>query len=100
MDGAECVRGCRSRSSCEGQDGDTALMAAARNNKTEAVKALIEAGAEKDLQNKVSLLPPSLSSLPLPACLRVERERGGWRGMFLCNFEDASDVFSAPKHML
>ncbi len=66
------MRGCRSRFSCGGQDGDTALMAAVWYNNTEAVKVLIEAGAKKDLQNKVSLLlsflPPSLSpsaSLPL-----------------------------------
>ena len=44
-----------------GQREWTALMAAAYNGATEAVKALIEAGAEKDLQNKASLLlPPSL----------------------------------------
>ena len=51
-----------SRSSCGGQLEWTALMAAAYNGATEAVKALIEAGAETDLQNNVSLLlPPSLS---------------------------------------
>ncbi len=67
VEGAECVRGCRSRSSCGGQWECTALMAAARNGATEAVKALIEAGAETDLQCNVSLLlPPSLPpSLPV-----------------------------------
>ena len=50
-----------------GQDGWSALMLCARYGHTEAVKALIEAGANKDLQSKVSLLlPPSLPpSLPL-----------------------------------
>ncbi len=77
------TRSCRGRSGvCEGvlltllllaQAGDTALIAAARANDTEAVKALIEAGAKTDLQNKVSLLlPPSRSFLRLlPAHMNV-----------------------------
>ncbi len=60
---AECVR--RSRAPHPppegGQSGWSALMQSAYNGHTEAVKALIEAGAKKDLQDTVSLLlPPSL----------------------------------------
>ena len=46
-------------------------MYSAREGDTEAVKALIEAGAKKDLQNEVSLLPPqpSPSLNPLPPSL-------------------------------
>ena len=52
---------CPSPSSCGGQDGASALMYSASLGHTEAVKALIKAGAEKDLQANVSLLlPPSL----------------------------------------
>ena len=35
------------------QDGDSALMMAARESKTEVVSLLLEAGANTDLQNKV-----------------------------------------------
>ena len=56
---------CPSPSSCWWQDGYSALAEAAANGHTEAVKALIEAGAKTDLQDNVSLLlPPSLPLLP------------------------------------
>ncbi len=77
------MRGCPSRSYCGGQYGHTALIAAAREEHIEAVKALLEAGAKKNLQDKVSLLlppscpSPSLSpSLPpsfAPSVLEVSR---------------------------
>ena len=35
------------------QDGDSALMEAARGGKTEVVVELVKAGANVDLQNKV-----------------------------------------------
>ena len=35
------------------QDGDTALMMAAREGRTEVVSLLLKAGANTDLQNKV-----------------------------------------------
>ena len=35
------------------QDGDSALMMAARESKTEVISLLLEAGANTDLQNKV-----------------------------------------------
>ena len=36
------------------QDGDSALMLAARQGKTEVVSLLLKAGANTDLQNKVN----------------------------------------------
>ena len=76
----EVSRCCGRRGVCEGvqltlllpggQSGYSALHRAAQSNAAEAVKALCDAGAEKDLQDKVSLLlPPSLPpppSLPKP----------------------------------
>ena len=38
------------------QDGDSALMMAVREGKTEVVPLLLEAEANTDLQNKVKLL--------------------------------------------
>ena len=40
---------------CHYQDGDSALMMAAREGRTEVVSLLLEAVANTDLQNKVKL---------------------------------------------
>ena len=64
-----------SPSSCWWQSGWSALARAANNGQTEAVKALIEAGAKKDLQDKVSLL--RLASVVSPIT-RIETRDGSW----------------------
>ena len=46
---------CHIHMSVIAQDGDSLLMLAAWNGKTEVVSLLVEAGAALDLQNKVNM---------------------------------------------
>ena len=66
------------------QDGDSALMSAAKRGETEVVMKLIEAGANLNLQNKVQSLSilcmdgPLRQAMDMKCCIKCSTLQNWW----------------------